>query len=214
MNGGKGHDGDGDGRPAHVDGCPKGNGDRVGVLMEVESLAQIHVHRDVGSRASGKEGGDATLTQAGEHQGVWVAFGFEEDDGGVHNQGDDGHGSQENLQEVCVTTKGSESCGGNGLGDQAEDAKGGKSDDQLYNAGDAVGEIAEKGLCPFTRVLEGDAQGNGPGEDSDEVAGGEGVDGVVHDLEEQGVEDLTNAVGRGDGSACGHKGQVGWEEKA
>ena len=52
----------------HIDGGAERDRDRVHVLVEAELFAELQVDRDVGGRASGEEGGDAALADAGQDQ--------------------------------------------------------------------------------------------------------------------------------------------------
>ena len=69
---GKCHGGDCNSSSCHIDSCAKWNGDGVSILVQTKILAEFHVDRNVGSRASGEECCQSTVFQATKYKWVWV----------------------------------------------------------------------------------------------------------------------------------------------
>ena len=66
------HSGDCNSSSCHIDSCAKWNGDGVSILVQTKILAEFHVDRNVGSRASGEECCQSAVFQAAKHKWVWV----------------------------------------------------------------------------------------------------------------------------------------------
>ena len=62
VDGSQGQDIYGNSSASHVDGRTKRDGDRVGVRIQSQILAEFHIDRDICSRATSEEGCNTTDT--------------------------------------------------------------------------------------------------------------------------------------------------------
>ena len=195
LAGGHGHDRDGDRRAGHVDSGAQRDGHRVVVLVQAELAAQLHVHRYVGGRAAGEEGGEAGILQAAQDERIGVLAGADPHDERVGDQRDDEHAGHEHQDEMAVLGEDLQARGADRGVHQAEDAEGSQIDDPAHRLGNGVGDGGEHFLGALAGSAQGDAEHHGPGEDAHVVGVHEGVDGVGHDVHEQRGEHLPNALG-------------------
>ena len=96
------HDGNGDRCTTHVDGRTKRDGDGVGILIKSEILAQLHVYRNVGGRASCEECCDTTVLQAAQNQRIWILACADESNDRVDHQCDKEHGSHQYTDQTAI----------------------------------------------------------------------------------------------------------------
>ena len=202
MGDGEGHDRDGHGGAAHVDGGAEGDGDGVEGLVEAEPVAQGHVDRNVGRGASGEEGRDAAAAQALEDQRIGVAAQEEGQHQRIDDEHDGQHGADQQEQELAVVDEDGQAVLGDDGEHQAEDAEGGELDDEAHGVGHHVGKVAHefKG-AGLGELLQAHAEDDGPEEDADVVGAGDGVDGVVHHVLAEGGQNFAKAAGRRVGGA-------------
>ena len=97
--------GNGNGCAGHVDGGTQRDGNGEGIRIQSQSLAEGQVHRNVGSRASGEESIDTAFTDGGPYQGIGVPAYFGKYDKGIHHQGYQEVGADEDAQQLYIAQK-------------------------------------------------------------------------------------------------------------
>src|SRR5690606_12803214 len=206
MHGGQGQYADGHGRASHVDGGTQRNGDGVGVLVQAQTLAQLHVDRHVGRRAAGEEGGQAAFAQAHEHQRVGIAANLPPDDDRVDDQGHEQHAADQHQQQLGVTEQGVQAGVHQGGGHQREYPERREVNHHLDDQGDASGQVREGFPGRLAALPDRPANSNGPVQDADVIGFQQSADRVAGDVEEQGLERLADAAGRvGAGRGLGQR---------
>ncbi|MNE58628.1 hypothetical protein D3C80_1536690 [compost metagenome] len=130
--------GNGDRRTGHIDGRTQRDRNRIGVFVQIQFFAQLHIHRNIGGRAAGEERGHAAFTQAGEHQRIRIATDFPENDQRVQHQCDQQHTADQHHQQLSITPQRAEAGFGQRRSHQAEDAKRGTADHRTHHHGDCM----------------------------------------------------------------------------
>ena len=186
---------DGDGRAGHIDGGPQGNGDAVGVLVELELFGQGQVHGDVGTGAAGEKGRDGALAQAGQHQWIGVATGLRPDNDRVDHQRHEQHAAHEYGQQVGVVLESFQATFGEGGDHQTKNAQWSQTDHALDHTGDGLAEVLDHGACGSAGVAQGCTQGNGPDQNADVVGVQQCIDRVVESAFDHGGQHLADIAG-------------------
>ncbi|CAI0773257.1 Uncharacterised protein [Serratia marcescens] len=206
--------GDGDRRAGHVDGGAQRDGNRVGVLIQVQLLAQFHVHRDVGGGAAGEEGGHAALAQAGEHQRIRVAADLPVNDQRVEHQRHQQHAAKQHHQQLGVAPQRAEAGFRQRGGHQAEDAERRTADHRAHHQRDRMGHVVDQPLGGLGSVAQRQPQTDGPGQNADVVGVNQRMERVGHHAHQQALHHLHNAARRGNVRRAGGQRQRGREDKA
>ena len=135
---GKCHGGDCNSSSCHIDSCAKWNGDGVSILVQTKILAEFHVDRNVGSRASGEECCQSAVFQAAKHKWVWVLTKADKCNQWIHNKCHEEHGSDQYADQTSVSEKNVESLLGDCSEDQSHDTKWCTVNDPFYCSRDSI----------------------------------------------------------------------------
>lgn len=162
----------------------------------------------------GEEGVDAGFTDGGPYERIGVLADIQEYDERIHQKSHEEIGGDEDAQQLDVAEESGEAARSDGLGNEAHDAHRCAADDPLHHGGDAFGDVIQKGLCSGrSGAAEGDAHDDGPAENADVVGIEERGNRIVHDAQNEIVQDLHDAARRFD-FRIGHlQMQRGREEK-
>ena len=204
----------GDRRPGHVDGGPQRDGHRIGLFRQAQLLAQLHVDRNVGRRATGEECGHPTLAQTGQHQRIGVALDLDVDDERIDHEGDKQHASQQHHQQVGIAQQRREAGFRQRRSHQAEDPQRRTADDGLDDAGDSMRQLFDQQLGAMAGVAQRQPQGDGPCQDADVVGINQSLDRVADNIEQQGVQHLADPARRRNLAGGAGQLQLGGEHEA
>ena len=89
----------------HVDRSAERNRYRINILIETELLAELHVNRDICSRASREESCYAALADTFENERIRIVFQRNTDDQRVNYQRYNKHGNNQHKDKLPVHGK-------------------------------------------------------------------------------------------------------------
>ncbi len=101
-----------------------------------------------------------------------------------------------------------------GGGDQSQDPERRAADHRFHDSGDAVGQIGDQRLGALVGVAHGDAQTNGPRQNTDIVGIHQRLHRVGYHVEQQGLQHFGDAARWRDLGRIGYQMQIGGEEEA
>ncbi len=206
--------GDRDRGTAHVDRRAERNRNGVGVLFEVEALAQREVDRDIGRRAAREKRGDATFPQRSNDDRIRIAPRLYPDDQRIHEQRHDQHAAQEDGQDPRVVSEYGQARLGEIAGNEPEDADRRKADHDTYDMRYRIGKVGEQGPRRFRGMMQKDPEQDAPHQDSDVVGAQHRIDRVVDQLQQQPAEHFGDALGRRGADLSNLQGERGGKQRA
>ena len=192
----QGQHADGTGRTRHINGSAQWNRHRVGGIVQTQTLSQIHVHRNVGGRRTGKEGRYTAFAQALKHQWERIAAYFPPHNQWIHHKSHHQHGTQQYHEQAHIAEQGFQACAGHSRGHQAENAQRCKTYHPFDDPRHAIRQIIDHLTRGVAGMAQRNAQTNRPSQNADKVGIGDGFDWVVYHAQHQGFQDLTD-IGRG-----------------
>ena len=157
---GERHNGNSHRSTAHVDGRAQRNRNAVGVFVEVQLLAQRHVHWNVRGRATSKERSKARFAQAAKNERVGVRLSNNANHNGVGDKRDEEHAAHEHGQKQTILGENLDAVGGNRIVDQAENTERSEADDPTHDRCDSVGDVRENSLGSLGRGAQRNANQN------------------------------------------------------
>ena len=135
---GKCHGGDCNSSSCHIDSRTKWNGDGISILVQPKILAEFHVDRNVGSRASGEECCQSTVLQTAKYKWIWVLAKADKCNQWIHNKCHEEHCSNQYTDQSSVSEKNVESLLRDSSEDQSHDTKWCAVDDPFYCSCDSI----------------------------------------------------------------------------
>ena len=190
--------GDGDCRACHIDGRPQWNRDRIGIAIQIQLLAQRHIHWNVGGGTAGEERVNAAFAQAGEHQRIGVAADLPEHQQRVNHQRYQQHTAHQHQQQLGIAPQGLETGGRQGGRYQAEDPQRRKADHHFNDKGHRVGDVVDQVFGGVVTMTQGEAKPHRPHQNADIVGVQQSVDRVGHHAHQQAAQHLNNPRRRRD----------------
>ena len=110
------HDGNRDGSTVHVDRRAKRDRDGINFLVKLKLLAEFHVDRDIGGRASGEERSDPAVFQAADGERPGISLQRDRCDRRTDDQCREQHASDQQSEQLSICCENGESA----LGDIRE----------------------------------------------------------------------------------------------
>ena len=182
--------------------------------MQAQTLAQRHVHRNVGRRTAGEKRGNPAFAQAQKYQRVRVATQLPEHNQRIDHQRHKQHAANQHCEQVQITQQGTEARRGEGGSHQAENAQRCKADNYAHDQGDTVGQVIEYGAGSVAGMTNGNAHADGPRQDADKVGIHQRADRVVDHTQHQALQYLADTPGGGNGDVLGGQYQIRREQHA
>ena len=210
-----GHDRDGHAGTGHVDGGAQGNGNCIGIAVETQATAKVHVDGDVSRRAAGEERVNGGILQTAPHQRIRVLLEGEESKQGVSDEGNDGHGDKQHRNDVAVLDEDARAVLSNGVVNQADDAERCALDDAANDLQNGVGDVLHELTGRRSCSPKCNTQEDGPHQDAQVVCRGKRQHGIGDAVGEQGLDNRSKVRG----SSLLYRGSVregnsGWHEIA
>ena len=180
MANGQGHDGDGDGGTLHIDSGTQRDADGIKVGGEAQTLAERHIHGDVGGRTAGEKGAHSTVLEADAYQGEGIGAQIRAHQYGIDHKGREEHANHEQAEQAAVGGEYFEAALGHRGEHNTHNAERRKLDNPSNDGADDLGQVADHADGSFACLhLEAQPHNDGPEENADVVGLGQAAHRIV-----------------------------------